>query len=82
MTTCFKLIRLNFVLLHACSCRINLKGKKEVYASEFCLDDECWRSFEEKVHGILSKGLNDRVKLVRVIWRNTQSNWRIDDVWD
>ncbi|XP_027359754.1 nucleolar protein 6 [Abrus precatorius] len=59
--------------------RINLKGKKEVYASGFCLDDECWRSYEEKIHCILSKGLNDRAKSIQVTWRNTQCQWNVDD---
>ncbi|KAJ1388814.1 Zinc finger, GRF-type [Sesbania bispinosa] len=59
--------------------RINLKGKKDVYALGFCLDDECWRLYEEKIHGILSKGLNDRAKFIRVIWRNTQCQWNVDD---
>ncbi|ESW28940.1 hypothetical protein PHAVU_002G030700 [Phaseolus vulgaris] len=59
--------------------RINLKGKKEVCAMGFCLDDECWRSYEDKIHGILSKGLNDRAKVIQVTWRNTQCQWRVDD---
>jgi len=63
-----------------CCYRINLKGKKEVYASGFCLDDECWRLYEEKIHGILSKGLNDRAKSIHVTWRNTRQ-WNVDDVW-
>ncbi|CAJ1930137.1 unnamed protein product [Sphenostylis stenocarpa] len=59
--------------------RINLEGKKEVFALGFCLDDECWRSYEDKIHGILSKGLNDRVKVIQVTWRNTQCQWSVDD---
>ncbi|KAL3039003.1 hypothetical protein AAZX31_01G163500 [Glycine max] len=59
--------------------RINLKGKKEVFASGFCLDDECWRSYEDKIHGILSKGLNDRAKFIQVTWRNTHCQWSVDD---
>ncbi|RDX99089.1 Nucleolar protein 6, partial [Mucuna pruriens] len=58
--------------------RVNLKGKKDVFASGFCLDDECWRSYEEKVHGILSKGLNDRANFIQVTWRNTQCQWSVD----
>lgn len=63
-----------------CSYRIHLKGKKEVYASGFCLDDECWRLYEEKIHGILAKGLNDRAKFIRVMWRNAQCQWSVDEV--
>ncbi|KAG4973352.1 hypothetical protein AAZX31_11G066800 [Glycine max] len=59
--------------------RINLKGKKEVFASGFCLDDECWRSYEDKIHGILSKGLNDRAQFIQVTWRNTHCQWSVDD---
>uniref|UniRef100_A0A2P2LWG0 Uncharacterized protein MANES_02G094400 n=1 Tax=Rhizophora mucronata TaxID=61149 RepID=A0A2P2LWG0_RHIMU len=50
--------------------RLNLKEKNEVYASGFCLDDECWRLFEQKLHGLLKQGLSDRAKFIRVIWRN------------
>nr|KYP66767.1 Nucleolar protein 6 [Cajanus cajan] len=59
--------------------RINLKGKKEVFSSGFCLDDECWRSYEDKVHSILSKGLNDRANSIQVTWRNTQCQWSVHD---
>lgn len=59
--------------------RLNFKGNSEVYASGFCLDDECWRLYEQKVHNVLTEGLNDRVKLVRVIWRNTPSECFIEN---
>ncbi|XP_028775663.1 nucleolar protein 6 isoform X2 [Neltuma alba] len=59
--------------------RINLKGKKEAYALGFCSDNECWRIYEEKVHGILTKGLNDRAKFIRVTWRNAESQWSVED---
>ncbi|KAK7309292.1 hypothetical protein RJT34_05888 [Clitoria ternatea] len=59
--------------------RINLKGKKDIYPSGYCLDDECWRLYEEKIHNILSKGLNDRAKFIQVTWRNTQCQWSVDD---
>lgn len=64
-----------------CSYRINFKGNKELYASGFCMDDECWRLYEEKIHAILAKGLNDRAKFIRVIWRNAQCQWSVNDVW-
>lgn len=63
------------------SYRINFKGNKELYASGICLDDECWRLYEEKIHAILAKGLGDRAKFIRVIWRNAECQWRVDDVW-
>lgn len=59
--------------------RINFKGNKELYASGFCMDDECWRLYEEKIHAILAKGLNDRAKFIRVIWRNAQCQWSVND---
>ncbi|CAI8588694.1 unnamed protein product [Vicia faba] len=59
--------------------RINFKGNKELYASGICLDDECWRLYEEKIHAILAKGLGDRAKFIRVIWRNAECQWRVDD---
>ena len=58
-----------------------MEGKSEVFASGFCLDDECWRVYEQKVHNVLIEGLSDRVKLVRVIWRNTPSECIIENVW-
>ena len=61
--------------------RLNMEGKSEVFASGFCLDDECWRVYEQKVHNVLIEGLSDRVKLVRVIWRNTPSECIIENVW-
>ncbi|CAN1814117.1 Nucleolar protein 6, partial [Linum perenne] len=58
--------------------RLNLKGNSEVSSSGFCLDDECWRLYEQKVHNILSQGLGDRAKSVRVIWRNISSGCRLE----
>ncbi|XP_019423401.1 PREDICTED: nucleolar protein 6 isoform X2 [Lupinus angustifolius] len=71
--------KIDFAVKYDYCMRINLKGKKEVYSSVFCSDNECWRSFEEKIHSILAKGLNDRVKFIRVTWRNTQCQWSVDD---
>ncbi|KAG8659917.1 nucleolar protein 6 isoform X2 [Manihot esculenta] len=59
--------------------RLNLKGNREVCASGFCLDDECWRLYEQKVLSILSQGLSDRAKFIRVIWRNFQSDCDIEN---
>ncbi|XP_027117353.1 uncharacterized protein [Coffea arabica] len=53
--------------------RLNLKGNTEVYEPGFCLDDECWRYYEQKVLALMVQGLQDRAKYVRVIWRNTSS---------
>lgn len=46
----------------------------------FCLDDECWRKSEDKLHSLLKQGLNDRVKLIRVTWKNAPFEWNIEDV--
>lgn len=59
--------------------RLDLKGKSEVHASGFCLDDECWRLYEQKVQGLLNQGLNNRAKLIRVTWRNTLSECSIEN---
>lgn len=60
--------------------RLKLKGNSGVCASGFCMDDECWRLYEEKVHSLLCQGLNDRAKFIRVIWRNWSSNCRVENV--
>ncbi|KAL3630291.1 hypothetical protein CASFOL_023275 [Castilleja foliolosa] len=53
--------------------RMNLKDNHDFHVSGFCLDDECWRSYEQKVFGIIDQALKGRTKLIRVIWRNTSS---------
>ena len=60
--------------------RLNLKGNCEVFSSGFCLDNECWRLYEQKVHDILSQGLGERAKSIRVIWRNISSGCRLEKV--
>ncbi|KAJ0961338.1 hypothetical protein J5N97_000600 [Dioscorea zingiberensis] len=59
--------------------RVNLKECSTIYMPGFCLDDECWRTCEDKLHLILKQGLNDRVKLIRVTWRNAPLEWNIKD---
>lgn len=59
--------------------RLNLKDNHEFHVSGFCSDDECWRSYEQKVLGILEEALRLRTKLIRVIWRNT-SECNFEDV--
>lgn len=61
--------------------RLNLRGQDKLYASGFCLDDECWRLYEQKVHGLLSQGLADRAKFIRVSWSNTEAGRNIENVW-
>ncbi|KAL6542299.1 hypothetical protein OROMI_023901 [Orobanche minor] len=53
--------------------RLNLKDNRDFHVSGFCLDDECWRSYEQKVLGVIDQALKGRTKLIRVIWRNTSS---------
>ena len=65
-----------------CLYRLNLKGKTEVSAQGFCLDNECWRLYEDKVHSLLKEGLGDRIKSVRVTWQNATSTRCINDVCD
>lgn len=59
--------------------RLNLKGKAEVSAHGFCLDNECWRLYEKKVQSLLQEGLRERVKFVRVTWGNATSTCSIND---
>ncbi|GMI78326.1 hypothetical protein like AT1G63810 [Hibiscus trionum] len=59
--------------------RLNLKGNRDVYSLGFCLDDECWRVYEQDVHNLLNQGLNDRAKFIRVIWRNTYSDFNVEN---
>lgn len=63
------------------SFRLNLKGNEKVYASGFCLDNECWRLYEQKVHDVLTQGMRDRVKSIRVMWRNLPAECSIENVW-
>lgn len=84
--TCLELFKLQFVFValfaYFCFLRLNLKGRREVHASGFCLDDECWRVYEQKVHSVLNQGLSDRTKFIRVTWRNTLSESSIENVWN
>jgi len=57
-----------------------LKENKEVFASGFCLDKECWRLYEQKMQSVLHQGLSDRAKIVRVAWKNTPSEYSIENV--
>ncbi|MBA0803079.1 hypothetical protein Gohar_013328, partial [Gossypium harknessii] len=59
--------------------RLNLKGNSEVYSLGFCLDEECWRVYEQDVHSLLNQGLTDRAKFIRVIWRNTYSDFNVEN---
>ncbi|PKA50392.1 hypothetical protein AXF42_Ash013481 [Apostasia shenzhenica] len=61
------------------SLRINFKENTKVKASDFCLDDECWRLFEKDVQCVLQQGLGDRAKLVRVTWESAPSSWDINE---
>lgn len=48
--------------------------------SGFCLDKECWRIYEQRVHNLLKQGLGDRAKSIRVVWRNTNQDWQVESV--
>ena len=60
--------------------RLSLKSKAEVSAQGLCLDNECWRLYEKKVHSLLQEGLGDRAKFLRVTWGNATSTSDIKDV--
>ncbi|CAD6334079.1 unnamed protein product [Miscanthus lutarioriparius] len=57
--------------------RINLKGNSKVSALSYCVDDESWRILEKDVQSLLQRGLTDRTKMIRVLWRSTPSEWKI-----
>lgn len=59
--------------------RLNLRGNREVSSLGYCLDDEFWRSQEQKVLSLMDQGLRDRSKSVRVIWRNTSSECNFEE---
>ncbi|GAA0178293.1 RNA metabolism protein [Lithospermum erythrorhizon] len=59
--------------------RLNLKGNSEVTGSGFCLDDECWRSYEQKVLSLMDQAFTGRAKFVRVLWRNASSSCSLED---
>ncbi|KAL8044894.1 hypothetical protein ABFX02_08G076200 [Erythranthe guttata] len=59
--------------------RLNLKDNHEFHVSGYCLDDECWRSYEQKVHRVLDQALRLRAKLIRVIWKNTSSEYNFEN---
>ncbi|KAJ1692881.1 hypothetical protein LUZ63_009579 [Rhynchospora breviuscula] len=59
--------------------RINMKESSRVLGLGFCMDEERWRVCERDIQLLLSQGLTDRSKLVRVVWRNSPSNWNIHD---
>lgn len=70
----------HFLSLCALSFRLNLRGNSEVYSSGLCLDEECWRSYEQKVHALLHQGLGDRAKSIRVTWRNASPESNVENV--
>ena len=82
MCVCVHIVFVAVIFLNFFSFRLDLKGNKEVYESGFCLDNECWRLYEHKVHNVLTQGMRDRVKSVRVIWRNMPSECTIENVWE
>ncbi|GFP95320.1 nucleolar protein 6 [Phtheirospermum japonicum] len=59
--------------------RLNLKDNHDFHVSGFCLDDESWRCYEQKVFGIIDQALKGRTKLIRVIWRNTSSECNFEN---
>ncbi|KAI3451695.1 hypothetical protein Pfo_008360 [Paulownia fortunei] len=59
--------------------RLHLKDNHDFHVSGFCLDDECWRSYEQKVLCVIDQALRGRTKLIRVIWRNTSSECNFEN---
>ncbi|CAA6653510.1 unnamed protein product [Spirodela intermedia] len=59
--------------------RINMKGLRKFDGSRFCLDGELSQTYEEELHSLLIRALNDRAKLVRLAWRSTPFGWDVVD---
>lgn len=59
--------------------RLNLKGNNEVTSSGFCLDNECWRSYEQKILSLMDQAFTGRAKFVRVLWRNASSAFSLEN---
>ncbi|GAB2279548.1 hypothetical protein Dimus_014191 [Dionaea muscipula] len=73
------LTKIDFPAKYDYCIRLNLKGNAGVHTSGYCMDDECWRLYEEKTRDIISQGLSNRAKLIRVLWRNWIPNYHIED---
>lgn len=71
--------RMDFPAKYDYCIRLNLKGSADFFRSGFCLDDECWRSYEHKVLSLMEQGLQGRAKSVRVIWRNTDGDINLEE---
>ncbi|KAG6402464.1 hypothetical protein SASPL_134658 [Salvia splendens] len=59
--------------------RLNLKDNHDFHVSGYCLDDECWRSYEQRVLCVLDQALRGRTKLIRVFWRNASSDCNFEN---
>ncbi|KAH9309820.1 hypothetical protein KI387_037731, partial [Taxus chinensis] len=59
--------------------RINPMENEHGESSNFCLDKEDWRVYEKEVELLLSKGLGERARLIRVIPRSMPANWNINE---
>ncbi|KAL8507398.1 hypothetical protein ACS0TY_018083 [Phlomoides rotata] len=59
--------------------RLNLKGNNNFHDSGFCLDDECWRLYEQKVLDVIDQALRGRTKLIRVVWGNIPSDCNFEN---
>lgn len=57
-----------------------MKGNPKICSEDFCMDNECWRIYEKNIQALLQRGLSDRAKLVRVVWRSTPLDWNVEDV--
>ncbi|XP_074312667.1 uncharacterized protein LOC141648101 isoform X2 [Silene latifolia] len=73
------LTKCDFAVKYDYCIRLNLKGASGIHQSSYCVDDECWRLYEEKVRSLLYQGLSDRANFVRVIWRNWPTTYHFED---
>ncbi|CAA0839558.1 Unknown protein [Striga hermonthica] len=71
--------KIDYPAKYDCCIRLDLKDNQDFRISGFCLDDECWRSYEQKVLGVIDEALKGRSKLIRVIWRNTSGECNFEN---
>ncbi|GER49635.1 nucleolar protein [Striga asiatica] len=71
--------KIDYPAKYDCCIRLDLKDNQDFHISGFCLDDECWRSYEQKVLGVIDQALKGRTKLIRVIWRNTSGECNFEN---
>jgi U3 small nucleolar RNA-associated protein 22 len=53
---------------------------KEAVSLAHCMDMECTRTYEQNVESLLTHGLGDRARIIRVLRRSCPTPWSPDQV--